>query len=597
MAGQTFAEKILGAPVGSIVFRRPDLILSHDNTISIYNTFKRMGGRRVADPARHVVALDHNAPPTTIGLANDYQAITDLVREQGLAHFHPPGDGISHQLMSAYARPGMLIVGADSHTSTSGAFNTFAAGIDRTEAAGFWLRGESWFRVPESLKVVLRGRLPAGVYAKDIALWLIGRLGSAGANYRCVEFHGDIAQLPLAERMVLTNLCAEMGAKTGVFPCDEVLRAALASDSGSDAGAVWADADARYADVVELALDELFPVVSAPHQVDNVRAVSQVAGTRINQALVGTCTNGRIEDLAQAAAQLQGRPVHPDVQLLIIPASRAVYVEALERGYVKTFVAAGAQVLSASCGPCPGTGQGIPADGWVSISTANRNFKGRMGNPQASIYLASPATVAASAVAGVIADPRGGGAHDVYPHAAPQSATVEIAPGDNRLHGNVWHYADVDNLNTDQMFAGDVTYKIKSSDPAAVRPHLFKGLDASFAERVGAGQIIVAGENLGCGSSREHPAVGLAHAGVRAVLCKSAARIFFRSAINQGLPVMILPEAVAAYRPGDEVLVDFAAGRVQVGGRGFDFAPLPAQLLEILQAGGLLAYLRRAGGA
>jgi 3-isopropylmalate dehydratase large subunit/3-isopropylmalate dehydratase small subunit len=598
MPPSTFAEKILGAPAGSIVFRPPDLVLTHDNTASILGTFRRMGGRRVWDPSRCVVALDHNAPPTTVGLSNDYEAIAKFVREQGIARFHRAGEGISHQLMIHHAQPGMLIAGSDSHTSTAGAFNALAVGIDRTEAAGLWFKGESWWRVPESLKISLRGRLPPGVSAKDLALWIIGRIGSAGATYLSVEFHGDVAGLSLDDRMVLCNLAAEMGAKNAVFPCDAVLRAAV---PGSSPG-IWADPAARYAAELTVELGDLFPVAACPHTVDNVRAVAEIAGVKVRQALIGTCTNGRLEDLRAAAAALRGRQVHPDVQMLVIPASREVYVQAAREGLVLTFLEAGAQVLSASCGPCPGTGQGIPADGWTVISTANRNFRGRMGNPNASIYLASPATVAASAVAGeiVTADAPGSGPARRggpwrYPYRVPQSATSEIPPGEDRLLGNVWNYSDVDNLSTDHMFAGSEVYRVKSSEPALVVPHLFRGLDPSFAARVAPSQVILAGLNLGAGSSRDHPAVGLAHAGVKAVICKSAARIFFRSAINQGLAVIICPEAVAAYRPGDPVEVAWEQGRITVGASPFAIPALPEKLQAILRAGGLMKLYQRAG--
>jgi len=386
----TFVEKIFDAPQGAIVFKRPDLILTHDNSASIRNTFEQMGGSQVNDPDRLVIVLDHNAPPTSAGLANTYQSIRDFVKQQGIEKFHDAGSGICHQLMTNYSRPGMVIVGSDSHTCTAGAFNSLAAGIDRTEAAGLWLRGETWFRVPETLKITLTGNLKQGVYAKDLSLWIIGVLGSAGANYMSIEYHGEgVETLSVADRMTLANLASEMGAKNAVFPADPILHEFL----GEEIPGIWADEDAQYTRKFEVDLNEVYPLVAAPHHVDHVKALAEVAGTDIHQALIGTCTNGRIEDLREAAAMIAGKSVKPGIQLLVIPASRDIYLQAIEEGLVTQFLEAGANVLSSSCGPCLGTGQGIPADNYTVISSANRNFLGRMGNKNAEIYLASPAAV------------------------------------------------------------------------------------------------------------------------------------------------------------------------------------------------------------
>ncbi|NLO49865.1 MAG: 3-isopropylmalate dehydratase large subunit [Bacteroidales bacterium] len=589
MQGRTFVEKIFDAPAGSIVFKKPDLILTHDNTASIDATFKKMNGERVADPDQLLIVLDHNAPPTSSKLANQYQQVRDIVKEQGISKFYDIGRGICHQIMSYHARPGMVVVGSDSHTCTAGAFNAFAAGIDRTESAGLWRQGETWFRVPETLKITLTGKLPAGVYAKDLSLWIIGMIGSSGADYMSIEYHGDgVKTLSVSQRMTIANLASEMGAKNAVFHCDEVLKEFL----GEEPKGVWADADARYAQEIEINMSKLFPVVAAPHHVDNVKALSEVQGTRIDQALIGTCTNGRMEDLREAAAVLKGKQLPATVQMLVIPASREIYLEALKEGVIEILIEAGAQVLSTSCGPCLGTGQGIPADGYNVISTANRNFKGRMGNKESSIYLASPAAVAWSALKGEITDPRGIRANDVFPYQRQQSATVEVAATDDRYTDSIWNYADVDNLNTDQMFAGILTYTVLSSEAEKIIPHLFKGFDDSFSERAQQNDIIIAGANFGCGSSREHPAVGLAHIGIKAVICKSVNRIFYRSAVNQGLPIIILPEAVHAYRQGDETNIDFEKGTVTIAGREFHFAPLPDKLMKIFDAKGLVNYIK-----
>ncbi|MCD4709790.1 MAG: 3-isopropylmalate dehydratase large subunit [Bacteroidales bacterium] len=585
----TFVEKIFQAPAGSIVFHRPDLILTHDNTGSIRKTFEKMEGQDINDPEQLVVVLDHNAPPTNAALANTYQSIRDFVEQQGVKKFHDAGSGICHQIMARYAKPGMVIVGSDSHTCTAGAFNTMAAGIDRTEAAGLWLRGETWFRVPESLKITVKGRLKQGVYAKDLSLWIIGILGSAGANYMSIEYHGDGVQtLSIADRMTLANLASEMGAKNAVFPADLVLNDYL----GENAAGVWADEGAVYVRTIEIDLAEVYPLVAAPHHVDNVMALAEVAGLDIHQGMIGTCTNGRIEDLREAAAMLKDKKVKTGVQLLVIPASREIYLQAIEEGLVTVFLEAGANVLSASCGPCLGTGQGIPADNHRVISSANRNFLGRMGNKNAEIYLASPAAVALSAVYGKITDPRIERGAEKFPYRKQQSGSVTIEPGEQRRKNGVWSYGDVDDLNTDQMFAGNLTYQVQSSDPESIVPHLFEGFDSSFSGGVRSDDIILGGDNFGCGSSREHPSVGLAHVGVKAVIVKSVNRIFYRSAVNQGLPLIVLPKAVDAYHKGDHVEINFAAGTIRVGEQQFNFEPLPDKLMEILEMKGLVNWIR-----
>ena len=591
--GQTFVEKIFGAKAGSIVFKKPDIVLTHDNTASIRKTFEKMNGQKVADPNQMLVVLDHNAPPTTAKLATDYEKIRQFVKEQGIKNFYDAGKGICHQIMSYHAKPGMIIVGSDSHTCTAGAFNAMAAGIDRTEAAGIWRRGETWFRVPESLKVVLNGKLPFGVYSKDISLWIIGMISSSGANYMSIEFHGEgVKSLSISDRMTIANLASEMGAKNAVFPPDKVL--AEFYDQNHING-VWADEDAKYNKTIEINLNDLFPVVAAPHNVDNVKALSEVIGTKINEVFIGTCTNGRIEDLREAAKILKGNKVADGIQLIVTPASQKIYLQAIKEGIVEIFINAGGNVLTASCGPCLGTGQGIPADGYTVLSTANRNFLGRMGNPNSQIFLASPAVAAYSAIKGVISDPREilnkQRLDEKFPFTIQQSKTITIEENDNRRFGNVWNYADVDNLNTDQMFAGNLTYKVLSSDAEAIIPHLFAGFDQNFSKNAQAGDIIIAGHNFGSGSSREHPAVGLAHIGIKAVIVKSINRIFFRSSINQGLLLIVNPEVVDYYKPGDNVKIDTEKGEIVVADKIFEFSPLPDKLMDIIDKKGLVNWI------
>jgi len=589
MTGKTFVEKIFNAVKGTIVFAHPDIVLSHDNTSSIINTFIKMGGIDVKDPSQLLITLDHNAPPTDSKLANDYQKIRDFVQHQHIGRFHDVGQGICHQLMSLHALPGMIIVGSDSHTSTAGAFNSFAAGIDRTETAGLWKQGETWFRVPESIKITLTGNLRRGVYAKDLALWIIGMIGSDGADYKSIEFHGDgVKTLAIDERMTLCNLASEMGAKNAVFPADAMLMKFL----NKDLKGVWADPDATYCREIEIDLGKIFPVVASPHHVDNVKAVAEVKDVVIHQSLIGTCTNGRLEDLRIAAAIIKGHTLPFGFQMHVIPASKEIFQQAMHEGLIDIFLNAGANVLMPSCGPCLGTGQGIPSDNINIISTANRNFKGRMGNPTANIYLASPAVVAWSSIQGKISDPCEDRTEDVYPYKSAQSKTVYIKNDDDRLSENVWNYSDVNNLNTDQMFAGNLTYTINSSEGDKILPYLFKGLDESFAARLKPDQMIIAGANFGCGSSREHPSVGLAFAGVKAIVCKSVNRIFFRSSVNQGLPIIIQSTAVDAYKPGDKTSIDFIKGFILIAGIEYPFAPLPDKLMEIFKAKGLVNFVK-----
>ncbi|MFZ0282584.1 MAG: aconitase family protein, partial [Bacteroidales bacterium] len=318
MNPSTFAEKIFNAAAGTIVFARPDIMLTHDNTASIFRTFQKMGGEKVADPGQMLVVLDHNAPPADAKLANQYQEIRNIVAEQHIDNFYDAGKGICHQVMSYHARPGMLVVGSDSHTSTAGAFNAFAAGIDRTESAGIWKRGETWFRVPESLKITLSGKLLERVSAKDLALWIIGMIGSDGANYMSVEYHGDgVKSLSVSDRMTIANLASEMGAKNAVFPADKILKDFLGGRV-EDFNPVWADEGASYLREISIDLNEIIPVVAAPHNVENIMSVHDAAGTVVHEGLIGTCTNGRLEDLRVAAEILRGKTIKGGFQLNII---------------------------------------------------------------------------------------------------------------------------------------------------------------------------------------------------------------------------------------------------------------------------------------
>jgi 3-isopropylmalate/(R)-2-methylmalate dehydratase large subunit len=415
--GYTFAEKVLARKAGKahvspgeIVTVAPDVLLTHDNTAAISKLFCEIGVEHVADPGLSVIVLDHVTPAASEVYAANHQAIRRFVAEQGISAFYDVGEGICHQVMPerGHVWPGALIVGSDSHTPTHGAFGAFATGIGRTEAAAVMATGRIWLRVPESQLIRVSGDLPARVSAKDVALHIIGMVGSGGASYCSVEFAGDtVCEMSIASRMVLTNMAAEMGAKNAFVQTDERTREWLHGRVRGAWDEISADLDAHYVQVLECDASSLAPQVARPHAVDNVVPVSDVAGLPIDQALIGTCTNGRLEDLQAAADVLGGRAVAPGVRLLVLPASREVLLSAMDSGVAQELVAAGATLLNPGCGPCLGAHEGCMAPGEVTISTANRNFRGRMGSKEASIYLASPATVAASATAGCITDPRG----------------------------------------------------------------------------------------------------------------------------------------------------------------------------------------------
>jgi 3-isopropylmalate/(R)-2-methylmalate dehydratase large subunit len=416
--GYTFAEKVLARKAGlervvpgQIVTVRPDKLLTHDNTSAIAGQFRKIGVEKMADPNISVIVLDHVTPAANETYATNHRIVREFVASQGIEAFYDIGEGICHQVLpeKGHAWPGAVIVGSDSHTPTHGAFGAFAAGIGRTEAAAVMATGEIWLRVPDSFRIVVNGRLPERVSAKDVILHIIGDLRADGADYRSVEFTGEaIREMSIAGRMVLTNMAAEMGAKNGVVEPDEVTRAWLQGRVTNGFEEIHADPDASYERAIEYDVSNLAPQVARPHTVDNVVAVTDatVNDKPINQALVGTCTNGRLEDLAAAAEILRGKKIDPNVRLLVLPASREVLLAAIAQGIVSDLVTAGATLLNPGCGPCLGAHEGCMAPGEVTISTANRNFKGRMGSKEAFIYLASPATVAASALTGVITDPR-----------------------------------------------------------------------------------------------------------------------------------------------------------------------------------------------
>jgi 3-isopropylmalate/(R)-2-methylmalate dehydratase large subunit len=412
---QTFAEKIFsrkaGRPVaaGEIVVLEPDRLLSHDNTAAIAKTFAKMGATRVVHPEKAVVVLDHCVPAATEKYARNHLEIREFVAAHGIEHFFDVGEGICHQVFAeqGFALPGELILGSDSHTTSYGALGAFAAGIGRTEMAALYATGKLWLRCPESLRLEVSGEFGADVSPKDLILYVVGDQGADAALYQSVEFSGPtVAATSASGRMTLCNMAAEMGAKNAYVAPDEKTRAFLEGRARRDYEEVFPDNGAAYARTLSYDVAGVEPQVACPHAVDNVVPAGEVAGTRIDQIVIGTCTNGRVDDLVAAADVLRNRRVAPGVRVLVFPASRAVYLEALGIGALATLAQAGCVIMNPGCGPCLGAHEGILAAGEVCLSTANRNFRGRMGSTEAEIYLCSPATAAASALYGKITDPR-----------------------------------------------------------------------------------------------------------------------------------------------------------------------------------------------
>ena len=405
--GQTLAEKLIskraGRPVkaGEIVVVPVQGVMGSDVTVPLaVRSFEAMGGTKVWDGKRISVVIDHAAPAPTEEISNYHMQVRAFARKHGAKLFEG-GEGICHQLMVEHhcVKPGDIFLGADSHTCTYGALGAFATGIGSTDLAAVMLTGKTWLRVPQTLKVNLTGKLSRFVKAKDVILHIVGQVGLLGATYQAIEYGGDgIEQLTLASRMTLSNMAIEMGGKAGLFP-------AVGLDLPYDYETILPDEDAEYARELTIDLADVQPKVAIPHCPDNVHNVDEYVGTKIDYAFIGTCTNGRLEDLHVAADILKGKKVREGVRLMIGPASKQVFLDALKDRTVEILTEAGATFLPSGCGPCVGTHFGVPGNGEVVISTANRNFPGRMGNREASVYLAAPSTVAASALTGFITHP------------------------------------------------------------------------------------------------------------------------------------------------------------------------------------------------
>jgi len=413
--GKTLAEKILSqksesdARAGNIVIAKVDLVFAQDTTGPLtIKQFQTSEFERLANRQKTALFLDHAAPSPNYRLSEDHMLLRQFARQTGCL-IYDVGEGICHQIVAeSLAKPGDIIIGADSHTVTAGGLGAFATGMGSSDTAIALGLGKTWFQVPKSIKIVVSGNFREGTGAKDLILHLIGQIGADGATYQALEFSGDtIDNMPMSQRFTIANMAVEAGAKVGLFAADKTTQHYLTEQGrGNHYQPISPDKDANYEQTINIDAANLEPTVSKPHTVDNIALARELKGTKIQQVFIGTCTNGRLEDLAVAANILKGKKCHPETRLIVAPSSRQVLLAAIKAGYIRILIEAGAAILPPGCGPCIGLHQGVLGDGESCLSTANRNFKGRMGNPNAFIYLGSPATAAATAITGEITDPR-----------------------------------------------------------------------------------------------------------------------------------------------------------------------------------------------
>ena len=413
----TMAEKILAkasgnneSEAGEIIMANIDVAMTHDLTgpLSV-ESFEKIGLKQVWDPEKIVIVFDHQVPADSIDAANNHMLMRKFVKEQGINNFYDVREGVCHQVLpeKGHVVPGEVVVGTDSHTCTHGALGAFATGIGSTDMAMVFATGKLWFKVPETIKFEITGKLQENVFAKDVVLDIIGKIGADGATYKACEFGGETTRnMSISDRMVLCNMAIEMGGKTGLVEPDQKAINYLKGRSTKPYEIMKTDSDAKSLETMYVDVNELEPQIACPHNVDNVKPVSEVEGTHLDQVFLGSCTNGRLSDLRTAAKIMKGKEVSKDIRMLVIPASREVYTKAMEEGLLRTFIDSGALVCNPCCGPCLGGHIGLVGPGEVSLSTSNRNFKGRQGSPDAEVYLSSAAVAAASAITGTITDPR-----------------------------------------------------------------------------------------------------------------------------------------------------------------------------------------------
>src|SRR5437762_448191 len=655
--GLTLVEKIAarhadGLPTGTVVRSgdfisiHPRHVMTHDNTGAVIPKFKQIGATKIADPAQPVFAIDHDIQNVTPKNLEKYAKIEAFAAEHGI-DFYPAGTGISHQVMveQGYVVPGALVVASDSHSNLYGAMAALGTPVVRTDAASIWATGVTWWQVPKVAKVVLKGNLSPGVVGKDVIIALCGLFNKDEVLNHAVEFVGDgVTNLPMSARMTIANMTTEWGALAGVFPFDEVtvnyLRSRVPeftnprrpgkrgakSRSGYTNGDIdewWknrselsADADAAYAIELELDLATVVPHVSGPNEVKTMVSLPEMERKRvpIQKAYLLSCVNARFEDLHDAAEVVRARGGHvaDGVEFYLAPASAEVQARSESNGDWQTLLGAGAIPLPPGCGACIGLGRGLVQKGETAISATNRNFKGRMGDRDAFVYLASPAVVAASALAGFICAPktfaeRAAGTAVRRAQSKPQSAvSVKIMAGvPPRVWGGVLSI-DKDNLNTDGIYGSKHTYR-DDMTPEEMAAVTFENYDPNFNTLYQKGDVVVGGFNFGTGSSREQAATALKFKGIPCVIGGSFSETYKRNAFNNGFVVFECPELVTYLRDkltdraptmvGPEITIDYAKSIVAVDGKSFSFPPLSPAAQELIVAGGaenLVASLIRA---
>ncbi len=642
--GQTVVEKIAqahmtsgpeGRPVrtGDFLAIRPRHVMTHDNTAPVMKKFRAIGAPRVLHPKQPVFILDHDIQNRSEENLEKYSAIKAFAKEQGV-DFYPAGSGIGHQIMceQLYVIPDAFVVGSDSHSNMYGALGAVGTPVVRTDAAAIWATGEFWWQIPRSVQVVFEGELPEGATGKDVIVALCGRYNQGEVLNAAAEFVGPgVASLTMDARMTISNMTTEWGALVGWFPTDAVTidyirkRRRILSRKGirrinDEQLDRWKktptspDDDAVYAARITFDLSEVTPHVSGPDTVQEMTALAELEQQKIpiQKAYLVSCVNSRVEDLEAAAKVLEDKKVADGVSFYVAAASREVQTEAQKRGAWKTLLDAGARALPPGCGPCIGLGTGLLEPGEVGISATNRNFKGRMGSREARCYLASPAVVAASAIAGYITGPgelqRRALKTSIEIVGPPPrgSERVEILAGfPDRVRGRLV-FVPADNLNTDGIYGKDYTYR-DGMTPEMMAEVVMENYDPAFAGRVGRGDVLVGARNFGTGSSREQAATALRAKGIAMVIAGSFSQTYLRNAFNNGFPCIECPDLIDRLResftaeigrgdktviPGDEVEVDFASGTVTYRAQTFRFPALGGVPQSLVVAGGVENQVR-----
>lgn len=598
--GATIIEKIIGrhadttVKAGEIHDVRIDARLARD--FGGANVVKNLveHGLGVADPARTFFTFDCNPTGSDQKYAANQQACRVYARERGIRVFDiDAGIGTHIAIEEGLIQPGGTLVSTDSHANVLGAIGAFGQGMGDQDIAAAFAYGRVWFKVPPTVKIILTGAPPAGATAKDLGLLLLRRFGAAGLLGFAAELYGEaVDQLDLAARITIASMATEMGGIIELFPPNQVVLDACRQSGGSDFEPVFADSDAQYARVVEVDVSGLVPLTSRPGHPEDAVPVREVAGRKIDSAFIGSCTNGRFEDLAAAARILEGRTVAPGVVLKIVPATRRVWERCLADGLLEVFMKAGALVGNAGCAGCAAGQIGQNGPGEVTISAGNRNFPGKQGKGE--VYLASPETVAASAVAGVITSADAIPATPaVFSARAAAGATAAPKPRRTRekpvrLAGRVW-VVDQDNIDTDMIFHNR---HLTITDQKEMGQHAFGNLPGweSFAQNARPGDIVVAGGNFGAGSSRQQAVDCFVALGIQAIVARSFGAIYERNAINVGLPIVVCDLISAGVKTGEEITIDLRSGLIERGstGQGIQAEPFSPIQMEIYQSEGLL---------